>query len=97
MPNTVSTQTLKGTITTIDCLASEALSEIASIAKIALAYMETPVAYRFPEDIANALSAIKGKAEILECDINGAAEEVGCNYTKEPMQRRFQACQDAKA
>lgn len=93
----VSTQTLKRTIEGIDRFASESLSEIVSIAKLALAYMETPVAYRFPEDIANALSAIRTKADVLENDINYAAEEVGCNHKNDRRTRVLKAQTAAKA
>lgn len=93
----VSIEMLRGTITTIDCFASESLSEIVSIAKLALAYMETPDAYRFPENIANALSAIKGRAEMLENDINCAAEDVGCNDKNDKLKRVFEAMHVAKA
>ncbi|MCM1128972.1 MAG: hypothetical protein NC211_03705 [Alistipes senegalensis] len=93
----VSIETLQGTIETIDCFASDALPEIVSIAKLALAYMETPAASRYPENIANALSAIWGKAEMLQNDINYAAEEVGCNYVNKAMRRRYAALNAAKA
>lgn len=80
---------LRDAIESMDSLSEIGFSEIASIAKMALAYLETPnVGFRI-EDIANALSAIQWKAEDIKNCINCQAEEVGCNYVDEAKLRRL--------
>jgi hypothetical protein len=49
---------LRETIKLMDCLAQSGFSEISSIAKLALSYLETPDGYRHIDNIANALVAI---------------------------------------
>lgn len=80
---------LRDAIELMDSLSESGFSEIASIAKMALAYLETPNVALHVEDIANALSAIQGKAEDIKNCINYQAEEVGCNYVDEAKIRRL--------
>ena len=80
---------LRDAIESMDSLSESGFSEIASIAKMALAYLETPNVALHVEDIANALSAIQGKAEDIKNCINYQAEEVGCNYVDEAKIRRL--------
>lgn len=80
---------LRDAIESMDSLSESGFSEIASIAKMALAYLETPNVALHVEDIANALSAIQGKAEDIKNCINYQAEEVGCNYVDKAKIRRL--------
>lgn len=80
---------LRDAIESMDSLSEIGFSEIASIAKMALAYLETPNVALHVEDIANALSAIQGKAEDIKSCINYQAEEVGCNYVDKAKIRRL--------
>lgn len=80
---------LRDAIELMDSLSESGFSEIASIAKMALAYLEAPNVGLRIEDIANALSAIRGKAEDIKNCINYQAEEVGCNYVNEAQLRRL--------
>ena len=82
---------LRQTMTLIDSLAQDGFSEIAAVAKLALAALETPDGYRHPENIAWALSAIWAKAEQIEAFINNEAEKVGCNYVNDSQRRRWDA------
>ncbi len=84
-------QKLRNTITTIDALSQEGFSEIAAIAHLALARLETPDGYRHIDDIAHALDAICGKASDIEGCINYEAETVGCHYVNERRRRRWDA------
>ncbi|ATE59099.1 hypothetical protein [Thauera sinica] len=86
---------LQAAITDMDGFAQGGLSEISAIAKLALAAMETPDGYRHPEMIAQALSAIWGKAESIENCINTTAEKVGCNYRDPDAERRYAAYRTA--
>lgn len=70
-------QELKDTIEFIDGLSQSELSEIISISRMASAYLKTLSVNN--EDIANALSVIRNKAECMMNCINAQAEEVGCN------------------
>lgn len=83
---------LRSTIESMDCMAQEALGQIAAIAKLALLAMEQPgrTAIR-DEMIAKALEAIWAKAECSEDSINATAEEVGCNSHDEAFERRMAA------
>ena len=82
---------LKVTVTTIDNLSQDGLSEISALAGMALKLMETEAAYLWPESIAQVLNAIKGRSEDLENLIGCEAERVGCNYIDEALARRREA------
>lgn len=82
---TPTTQQLCNAVTEIDTMAQGAFSEIATIAKLALASLETPAAYIDPESMATILKAIWGKAMDAADHINAEAEGVGC---KDPVERR---------
>jgi len=84
-------QKLRGVIEFMDCLSQGGLSEISSIAKLALSRLETPDGYDHLDDIANALAAIWGKADETQNCINAEAEQVGCNYIDEAWRRRLTA------
>lgn len=79
---------LSDTIRVIDSLSQEGFSEISSIARLALAALETPDGYLNPEIIAQALRAIFGKAIDIKNSINCEAEGVGCHYVDDSLRRR---------
>ncbi len=82
---------LRDTVLSIDSLSQNGFSEIATIAKLALARLETPDGYRHLEDPAYALRAIWGNAENTENCINSAAVDIGCNYVDDAQRRRYEA------
>ena len=84
-------QRLAGTIEFIDCLAEEGLSEISSIARLALLSLETPSGYRNLNDIANALISIWSKADLTRDHIKSEAEQLGCEHSDDAKQRRLNA------
>ena len=80
----------------MDCLARGGLSEISSIAKLALARLETPEGHLHIDDIAHALSAIWGTANEIRDAINNTAEEVDCQYVDQAQRRRWDAQRAAR-
>lgn len=82
---------LKAVITQIDELSSNGLSEIAAVAKMALAWMEMPKGYSDTEVIAAALKCIWEKADTIENSISYEADQVGCAISHDQMRRRFEA------
>lgn len=86
---------LQAAVTDMDCLAHGGFSEISAIATLALAALETPAGYRHPETIAQALIAIRGKADDIDNCIGHQAEEVGCNYHDPNTARRRDAARAA--
>ena len=88
---------LREVVTEMDSAAQGAFSEISAIAKLALAYLETPGAYSDFEGLARVLTAIWGKATDAENHINSMAEEVACNYKDQAMYRRMHALRQANA
>lgn len=81
----------------MDTTSQGAFTQIATIAKLALAFLETPLAYTDPESIAVALSTILDKAVSAENTINSIAEEVGANFKDPAFTRRIQARIEAAA
>jgi hypothetical protein len=82
---------LESTIKTLDALSQDGFSTIFALASMALRLMETEHAYHCPETIAQALTAIRAKAEDIENLINCEAESVGCNYEDPAFKRRLEA------
>lgn len=82
---------LREAITEMDSMAQGAFSEIATVARLALASLETPRGCDDIESIAHVLSFIWGKALDAENCINSTAEGVACNYKDQSMLRRFDA------
>ncbi|NMM13592.1 MAG: hypothetical protein HHJ17_08660 [Rhodoferax sp.] len=93
---TPTTNQLRSTITEMDSASQDAFSEIATIAKLALASLETPDAYTNPECMAIVLNAIFDRAMDVENNINAMAEEVGCNYKDQAQRRRMDARSKAR-
>jgi len=88
---TPTTKQLRRTVTAMDSVAQGAFSEIAAIAKLALASLETPAAYADPESMGIVLTLILDKAMGAEDHINSLAEKVGCNYIDQAERRRSDA------
>lgn len=87
MANTLSTAArtaptlaqLRTSITDIDRMSQSALSEIITLAELAVLALPTDDRTR---PLAAALRSILGKAWDLENDINATAERVGCNFAE---------------
>ena len=88
---------LRNTVEFMDCLSQDGFSKIRSIARLALASLETPDGHRSVDDIADALAAIWGLAETHQGCINSEAESVGCTYVDTAQERRWKARSGADA
>ena len=84
-------ETLQSIIESMDCMASGGFSDIATIAKLALAAMEAPDAHVNIETYAKAFSVIWGKAEECYEACGSTAEQVGCGYTDTMSEHRSNA------
>lgn len=82
---------LRDVVELLDGLAQEGLEEINAIASLALAYMENPNSYNHTENLAHALIAIRGRAQMTMSCINSEAEGVGCNHVNQANRRRVLA------
>lgn len=82
---------LRTAVQSIDSLSQAGFSEIATIAKFALAWLETPEGYRHTDNIAYALRAIWNTADDIQNCINVQADEVGCGHVDDAQQRRWEA------
>ena len=80
---------LREAVTTMDSLSQEAFSEIASLAKMALALLEHSDAHLHLFDIGNALAAIRSKADDIKNCINCEADGVDASYVDAARLRRF--------
>lgn len=90
---TPSTKDMLEAIKNIDSMSQGGFSKIASIARLALAGLESPEGYGHGgmDDIANALEAIWQTAGEAKNYINSEAEGVGANYVDEAERRRWAA------
>jgi len=84
-------QKLQSAVLDMDCLANNSLQQISAVARLALAFMERPDAYRFPENIWNALENILAIATQTRDCIGSEAENVGFGYDDEGSDRRLKA------
>ncbi len=89
-----SIEDLLDTIRTMDSLSQEGFSQIAAIASLALLAMKT-AAPNDVENVAQALRAIRGKAQDIQNCINYEAEQVGGNYVD--LERREKLLADVQA
>lgn len=87
------TAQLRSAVIEIDTLASAAFGEIAAVARLALAYLETPDGYRHPELIAQALTSIFDRASGSADSVIFEAEQVGCHTIDQRWLRRLDAQQ----
>lgn len=88
---------LREAVTEIDSMSQCALGEIATLAKLALASLETPNGCSDIDSIATVFSAIWGRAGDAKNYINCMAEDVGCHFKDEAMTRRGEALRMAEA
>ena len=72
-------------------MSEEGFSEIAAIAKLALLSLETPDGHVGTENIARALSAIAGKADMILELISNSAESAGYPLFDRRMKNRLAA------
>lgn len=79
---------LEGAVTDIHGLAMEGLSQIEAIARVSLLAMQTPDAYRFPENIAMTLEVIWSIAQNIQGCVGSEAENVGCAQPCTASERR---------
>ncbi|PHV11505.1 hypothetical protein [Chitinimonas sp. BJB300] len=82
---------LRNAVKSMDRLSQDGLSEMTAIARLALAWLETPDSYQHMDNIAYALQMIWGKADDIQNSINAQAEEVGCHYVDDARHRRWNA------
>lgn len=87
----IDTDRLRRALTDAGSIAESALAEISGVAALALAYMETPDAYRNTENIAQALLAIKSAADDAHNCVGVELEEVGIRTADEAWRRRLDA------
>ena len=90
-------QNFKSVIFDMHAMSQGGLSKIASIARLALAALETPSNVRKDEDIANALTAIWHLADDSENCISCRAEDAGSDYVDGRLSRRRAANVQAAA
>ena len=84
-------QALRCTLMDIDVMAQGGLSAIETIARLALARLESPDAYQSMDWLAALLSTISAQAIDLENFINSEAGRHGCNYVDALALRRWDA------
>lgn len=70
--------------------------QINSIAKLALAAMESPSTYLHPRNLAETLNAICWISESTEGCVSSNADDAGCPYRDEHSERRFAAFRAAE-
>jgi hypothetical protein len=82
----------------MDCLSQGGFSKISSLAQLVLMALATPEAYLHPDNIANALKAVRNIADDVQNCISCEAENVGFNYRDdEGSRRRYDASRAARA
>lgn len=84
-------RSLQNTVRAMDCLASNALSEIAAIARLALSAMESPTSHPAPETFAKVFTTILKTADDIKDCIGRYAEDAGCEYSDDASMRRLDA------
>lgn len=87
---------LETAVSNIYGLATDGFSKIEAIAKLALLAMQTPAAYRHPENIATAFKAIWDIAQTNQSCVESETDEVGCKDDDQAFELRFAARLAAK-
>ncbi len=95
-PTPLDISSLRFAIRNMDLTSQSAFSEIASIAKLSLAWLEIPDGYRDLSVVADALNAIWYKAESAQESISVEAEAVSCEYIDQARIRRARAAEQAQ-
>lgn len=89
------TARLQTAVFDMDCLSQSACSEISAIARLALVALETPDGYKHLEAIAQALTAIRNKADETQGFATSVAEELGCDSKDASIERRHIAMMES--
>lgn len=84
-------ESLQNTVRAMDCIASDALSEIAAVARLALSAMESPTSHPSPETFARVFTTILKTADDIKDCIGRYAEDAGCEYSDDASMRRLDA------
>ncbi len=90
-PDDNRTQQLSSALNEVDLLVQQSCAEMASIAQMALAWLETPQGCRQLEVVARALMSIRNNADALADYAGTEARAVGCGYDDEGELRRGEA------
>ena len=91
IPDIHSASELRKIIEVLGVVSLEKLSEIAAIAKLALASLEVPETYLHPENIACALSSIVIKVGYVSDHFEICIEEAGCSCIDARKKKRSDA------
>ncbi|MCM2346118.1 MAG: hypothetical protein NDI95_05655 [Acidovorax soli] len=89
-------QALQNALIDVDALASGGLASIETLARVALARLESPAAYRSLDWLAVVLETIAARALDTSSCINAEAERYGCNHVDEAQRRRWAAEREAR-
>lgn len=87
---------LENAVINIHGLATDGLSQVEAIAKLALLALQTPDAYRHPENLAIALEAIWGIAQTNNACVDSEAESADCKVSDKAGNLRWAACRVAR-
>lgn len=87
---------LENAVIQIHGLATDGLSQVEAIAKLALMALQTPDAYRHPENIAVALEAIWGIASMNSACVDSEAMSADCKVSNKNWNLRYAARMAAK-
>ena len=79
--NKADIEKLTQVIKDIDCFSQESLESITSLTALLQLSMESPLFYKCPSNLYQALNTIHTIACDLQNSINVMAEDVGCNYS----------------
>jgi hypothetical protein len=80
--NGADVQTLRDTVRQMDELSYRGFSQIAGLARLAIAALESPTGQEVGKDAAAAFRAVFETADLVENEINVVAERVGAHYTR---------------
>lgn len=76
---------LRGVITDMGAISQGGFTDIATVAQMALLWLDSPNKAAHMEVVAQALKLIWCRAEDAENSINAVAEDVGCNFRANPV------------
>lgn len=79
---------LRGALTDVDAMVGNYCDQIASIASLTLARLETPEGYKHLTDLANILTSVRHLAYVTQEYAHNEADSFGCGYVDEAAERR---------
>lgn len=94
-PDHHSAEKVSSALHEVDLLVQQSCAEMASIAQMALAWLETPQGCRQLEVVARALMSIRNNADALADYAGTEARAVGCGYEDAGELRRGEAAEAA--